>query len=72
MIKRSKEALPDAKIYWLINTELGEAIPQGIREACRHYGIEYIDFEHIEKIEGHPTPVGMTEIKNTIMSYLFN
>ena len=71
MIKRSKEALPEAKIYWLINTDLSEAITKGIREACRHYGIEFIDFDHIEKIEGHPTPVGMTEIKNTIMKHLF-
>lgn len=72
MIKRSKEALPDAKIYWLINTELGEAIPEGIKSACRHYGIEFIDFEHIEKIDGHPTPNGMNEIKDSIMKYIFS
>ncbi|MBR4881126.1 MAG: hypothetical protein IKU19_04290 [Clostridia bacterium] len=71
MIKRTKEALPDAKIYWLINTELTDSITEGIKAACRHYDIEYVAFEHIKKVDGHPTPVGMTEIKNEIMKHLF-
>ncbi|MBQ4602399.1 MAG: hypothetical protein IJB24_06000, partial [Clostridia bacterium] len=71
MIKRSKEALPDTKIYWLINTELTDSITEGIKTACRHYDIEYITFDHIEKIDGHPTPKGMTEIKDAIMKHLF-
>lgn len=65
-IHRLKEALPSARLIWLINTELGEVIPEGIRNSCRHYGIEYIDFEYIDKLSDHPTPLGMTQIKDRI------
>lgn len=65
-IHRLKETLPSARLIWLINTELGVAIPEGIRSACRRFGIEFIDFDYIEKIGGHPTPVGMTQIKDRI------
>lgn len=72
MIKRTKEALPEARIYWLINTELKSSITEGIKAACRHYDIEYIEFEHIDKIPDHPTPTGMIEIKDGIMKHIFS
>ncbi len=72
MINRAKEALPEADICWLVNTGMKESISEGIKAACEHYKINYVTFEHIEKIEGHPTPVGMTEIKDSIMKHLFS
>ncbi len=71
MINLTKKAIPKAKIYWLINTELKKSITEGIKAACSHYCIEYIEFDHIDKVPDHPTPKGMTEIKNGIMNYLF-
>ncbi len=72
MIKRTKEAIPDARIIWLINTDLKVSITDGIKAACKHFDIDYIAFDHIDKVDGHPTPTGMTEIKNGIMKYLFS
>lgn len=69
-VHRLKAALPNTRLIWLINTELGEILPEGIKNACRHFGIEYITFDHIDKIDGHPTPTGMSEIKDTIIRYL--
>lgn len=69
-IHRLKGALPSARFIWLINTELGEAIPEGIRNACNHFGIEFIEFDNIEKIDGHPTPTGMNRIKDTVIEHL--
>ena len=72
MINRAKQALRQSKIYWIINTELKDSIAEGIKAACRYYDIEYIALEHIEKIDGHPTPKGMTEIKDRVMKHLFS
>lgn len=69
-IHRIKSVLPNTRLIWLINTELSESITEGIKNACRHFGIEYIAFEHIDKLPDHPTPIGMTEIKDTVIKYL--
>ncbi len=69
-IHRLRSTLPDSRLIWLINTELSESITEGIKDACRNFGIEYITFEHIDKISDHPTPPGMAQIKDAIVNYL--
>ena len=66
LINRLKEILPNAEIIWLINCDISETITEGVKKACEHYGIKYIHFENIDKIDGHPTPMGMTQIKEQI------
>lgn len=65
-----KERLQDAKIYVLINTELKGEIINGMKNACEHFGIKYIQFESIAKNCGHPTIQGMLDIKNKIIENL--
>ena len=64
--KTLKAALPEAKIYCLVNTELKPEIAEGFHQVCDHYGIVEIVFEHIDKRSGHPTIQGMKDIKNKI------
>lgn len=64
--KTLKAALPEAKIYCLVNTELKPEIAEGFHQVCDHYGIVEIAFEHIDKRSGHPTIQGMKDIKNKI------
>lgn len=68
--KRLKEELPNANIYCLINTNLRADITNGMKTACDHYGIKYITFDSIDKVNGHPTAKGMTDIKNQVLKNL--
>lgn len=62
-----KENLPETNIVWLINTEIKEDIQDSIKKACNLYGSKYIQFEYIDKMNGHPTIKGMEEIKEQIL-----
>ncbi len=58
------------KVHIIINTELREDVTKGICDICNHYGIAYTLLDCIEKIEGHPTYIGMCEIKNQVIANL--
>lgn len=62
-----KEQLPHAKIICLINTDIKSEIINGLKDACKHYGIQPIKFDRIDKRSGHPTVKGMQDIKNQIL-----
>ena len=68
--KRLKEELPNSNIYCLINTNLRADITNGMKKACEHYGIKYITFDSIDKVNGHPTAKGMTDIKEQVLKNL--
>ena len=70
-INRTREVFPSARIICLINSELKPEIANGYAEACRHYGIEYLQFEKIDKRLGHPTRQGMRDIKDAVISKFF-
>ncbi len=63
-------AVPKEKIHVVINTELREEISQGLITVSAHYGVGYICLEDIEKYDGHPTCVGMEQIKQQILSQI--
>lgn len=63
LIHTLKELLPKAQIICLINTELKPEISEGIKKAGEYYSIQSIQFENIDKVNGHPTVKGMTQKK---------
>ncbi len=70
-LKLIKEALPQAKIYCLINADIIKPeIISCMKNACERYNITPIILENINKKCGHPTILGMTEIKNKVLSIL--
>ena len=70
--KRLSEKLPNANVIFLINTEIKEEIRTAIREIATHYGHKYVDFESIDKVSGHPTVLGMKNIKDTVLKFIQN
>jgi hypothetical protein len=66
-MKNLCEAVPNAKIYCLINTNLRCDITNGYKEIAEHYGAKPIIFKNIRKACGHPTVQGMKDIKNQIL-----
>jgi len=65
-----KEILPDARIVFIINSELKYELVTGIIRASKHYGTEYVILSKINKQAGHPTSLGMAQIKNQILKKL--
>ena len=70
LVRRIKEKLPDTSVYCIINTELKEEITDAYKFACEKYGIETIELCDIDKQHGHPTILGMKQIKEQIMEYI--
>ena len=62
-----REALQNAQIYAICNTEIKPEIIEGIKNASERIGAESIQLEGIDKINGHPTALGMTQIKDQVL-----
>lgn len=68
--KNLKEALPEANIICIINSELKPEITEGMKAACEYYGIPSIQLKNVDKVWGHPTIEGMKNIKDQVLAYL--
>ena len=68
--KLLKDAFPCARIVYIVNTELKPEVSNGINEVCRVYGAECVNLENIDKINGHPTALGMIQIKDQVKTAL--
>ena len=65
-----RTVLPNATILCMINTELKPEIAEGLKKASMHYGCHAIELSDIHKVSGHPTPKGMTDIKEQVLEYI--
>ena len=65
-----KKTLPKADIYCLINTDIKPEIACCMKEACKKYGITPITFDTIDKKCGHPTILGMKNIKDRVLEVI--
>lgn len=68
LAKRAREILPEAKIYYIINNELKPEIINAFLTACERCNVGAILLGSVEKVKGHPTIKGMTQIKNQILN----
>ena len=68
-LEELKNILTDARIIYIVNTDLKNEITDGIKCACEHYSIEYLFLSDIDKKADHPTVRGMKEIKEQILKY---
>ena len=70
LLEIAKKSLDESRILVVINTGLKNEIAEGFKEACNHYGIEFVQLESIDKMGGHPSVLGMEQIKNQILNAL--
>lgn len=61
-----KEALPEAKIVVIINTNLKKALAEVFKESCTRLGLTFVELQDIDKTSGHPTVLGMSQIAQQI------
>ncbi|MBE6637826.1 MAG: hypothetical protein E7618_08520 [Ruminococcaceae bacterium] len=69
-LKTVRDALPEAAVYCLINTEIKTEIAEGMKAACEAYGVTAVTFEQIDKNCGHPTVLGMKQIKERVLQVM--
>lgn len=68
--KLIREALPQAEIYCLINTEIKPEIASCMKNACVRNHIVPVTFDSIDKKCDHPTIKGMQNIKDSVLMAL--
>jgi hypothetical protein len=68
--KNLKETVPNADIYCIINTELKPEIVSAFKTVSQKYDITIVEFEHIDKMSGHPTIQGMKDIRDGVLKVM--
>ena len=62
-----KKNLPDAKIVFICNCDIKEEICSAMKTVCEHYSLQFIRLEGIDKVNRHPTELGMEQIANQVL-----
>lgn len=70
MLDHITKRYPNVGIYCLLNTGLKKEIEESIKTICRHYEVNCIELENIDKIAGHPSIKGMDQINEQIKAYM--
>ena len=65
-----KQNHPAAKIVFIANCDIKQEIIDGMRDAAAHFGVDYVELRGIDKIAGHPTVLGMSQICDQLIQQL--
>lgn len=69
-VGKLRETMPEADIVFIMNTGLREGISDAIRTSCEHFGVGCLELEGIDKRSGHPTILGMSQIREQVKAFL--
>ena len=58
------------EIYFLLNDGLKPEINESVKTICQHYGVKCIELNGIDKLSGHPSVKGMSQIADQIVEAL--
>ena len=67
-MQRLKEDLPHCRIVFLSNCDIKPQIMEGMVDAGKHIGVSVVQLSEIDKVAGHPTPLGMEQICKQILA----
>ena len=70
LFNSAKEALPNARIIFILEEYLDENMKISLREICTHLDVEIIELGEVSKENGHPDKNGMKETADQIIEYL--
>ena len=69
LLEKMIDYYPNVEIVFLLNDDLKEEIDESVRTICTHYGVKWIEFEGIDKINGHPSVKGMKQICEQLKAF---
>lgn len=67
LMYRIKEDLPNARIVFVVNSNMKKEIMELQEEAANIYGVDCIRLQNICKVQGHPNIEGMKQISRQIL-----
>ena len=67
-IARLADKLPDTKLVIIGNCDIKSEITEALALAAERAGATYVGLSGVDKINGHPTELGMEQIKNQILA----
>lgn len=71
MISEIKSVLPHAEIVIMLNSDIiSSEIAECMRLAAEHFGVKLLPLPDIDKMNGHPTVLGMQQISERIYELL--
>ncbi len=70
LLESMKTLYPESEIFFLLNSGLKEEVNESVRTVCRHYRIDCIELEGIDKMQGHPSVKGMEQIARQVDRFL--
>lgn len=70
MLDHLKKHYPNVQLAFILNTELSAEITASCKEICKHYGVQCITLENIDKKSGHPSVKGMQQIEQQVAKAL--
>jgi len=62
MMRFITERYPNVDIYYILNDGLSDEIDESVKTVCGHYNVPVIELTGIDKINGHPSRLGMEQI----------
>ena len=68
--KELRLTFPDAEIYAICNCDINERIIDVMASAAQSIGAKPIILHDVDKLEGHPTALGMMHIKNQVLEQI--
>ena len=70
LLHRLKELYPNARICNITNCDLNKVVTQSMDDICRHYGIQNVQLQKIDKQASHPSVKGMKMICDQVYNAL--
>lgn len=70
LLDEAKKRYPGTDIYFILNTELSDDVNDAVRKECELFKVNLIELKDIDKKAGHPTKLGMTQIKTQVLQAL--
>lgn len=66
MLRIMKDCYPGTEIYFIVNSELRPEVTESILTLCGRHGVKTVSLSDIDKMAGHPTVKGMTQIAEQV------
>lgn len=72
LLQKTRERYPTAELYFIGNSDLRDDTTESIRTICDHYGVPLIQLNGIDKLTGHPSARGMSQIADQVAAAIQN
>lgn len=67
MLHDIKKLYPQARVFFILNSELKPAINDSVHKICEYYNVTCIDLKNVDKQSGHPSVKGMQTFADQVV-----